>query len=267
MRAYLIPLLLVPCNAHSQDLHPMTSAGPKGSLVVAEAPELFQAMEQGVAAYTALLPGEVRIDSVRRYMRVSAESSAAAWRMHLVAKLDRPYESGAVYLPGAVQGLIPFVPEKRRIYFWGTDTLDVLLSDGNHELRCVWLPNGYGDRQLVVHERDAQGNVHSARTHHVRRSECMAMQRDSIAVVRCQPDYRHQATEPAFVLVMLNGEAVQLWREPAQAKGRELLAVLHDAKRGALIFNTGDVLHHAHGAWRLEVGGTREPLTQLAQER
>jgi len=267
MRAFLLTSILLACTAQSQDLRPMTRAGPNGGALVAEAQELFPSMEQGVAAYTVLLPGEVRVDTLRWHERDFAVKGRAARRMHAAAKLDRPFESGAVYLPGAVHGLIPFVPEKRRIFFWGTDTLDVVLPYRDQQVRCVWIPNGYGERHLAVQVLDAQAKVRSARIHHVRRSECVAMQRDSIAVVRCPPDYRHADTEPTLVLVMVNGEAVQLWREPDHEKGRELRAVLNDAQRSALIFSTGEVLHHAHGTWRLEGAHRQEPGTQLVQER
>ena len=267
MRAALFSSILLACVAHCQDLRPLTRVGPGGTLVVSEAQEFFPAIERGVHAYTAVLTGALRSDTVRRYVRIAPQHGSETWRAQLAAKLDRPVEPGTVYLPGAVSDLRPFMPEKRRIYFWGTDTLDPVLPSEGRSLRCIWRPDGYGDRVLLVQEFDAQESVRTERLYHIRRSTCAASQCDSIAVVRCPPDHRHAGTEPVFVLALVNGQLVQVWREPADAPGRELLAVRDHAGRRALVFSTGDVLQQKRHGWSLESPEAVDHAPRLAQQR
>jgi hypothetical protein len=267
MRSALLTSFFLTCVAHGQDLRPLTRVGPKSTLVVAEAQELFPAIERGERVYTAVLRGAVRHDTVQRYVRCAPVIGTAACQLHLAAKLDRPVEPGTVYLPGTVSDLRPFMPEKRRIYFWGTDTLDPVLPSEGRSLRCIWRPDGYGDRVLLVQEFDAQESVRTERLYHIRRSTCAASQCDSIAVVRCPPDYRHAGTEPVFVLALVNGQLVQVWREPADAPGRELLAVRDHAGRRALVFSTGDVLQQKRHGWSLESPEAVDHAPRLAQQR
>ena len=267
MRAALLIFALLTCAVHAQYLRPLTRVGPEGTLVVSEAQELFPDIERSVRAYTAVLHGELRTDTVRRYMRIAPRHGSEARRTQLAAKLERPVETGGVYLPGSVSGLQPFMPEKRRIYFWGTDTLDPVLPSEGRSLRCIWRPDGYGDRVLLVQEFDAQESVRTERLYHSRRSTCEASQCDSIAVVRCPPDYRHAGTEPVFVLALVNGQLVQVWREPADAPGRELLAVRDHAGRRALVFSTGDVLQQVRDGWSLEGPAALDHAPRLAQQR
>ena len=259
-------------SAAAQIPLPMYELGPNGTLLVGHNIESFEALEHSLRTVTAVDRNGVRMQEVERLTRYNPPHDSTQWATRLAARLEEPVRPGALYFPGEVHGLQLFEPEERTVYFWGGDTLDPMLLSGGRDLRYIWKADPTGECHLAIQELNDHHVPHEVTSYHIRRSACMAWQRDSVAVVHCKPDMAFENKEPAIVFVLVNGEAVHVWREPAYADmspttHHYLLATLVQGKETALLFTTGEMLVYRNHDWNLRVQAARVPeVSMIARE-
>lgn len=273
MRAISITLFFAGAlNASAQIPTPMHVPGPNGTLLVGRNIEVFAAMERSLRTVTVIDRAGVRVEEVKGFVHYTAPYGGVHWSPHLAARLDHEVRPGGLYFPGEVQGVQLFAPGERTVYFWGGDTLDPLLLNAGRDLRYIWNADSTGERTLAVQELNDHYAPRAVTNYHIRRSGCHAWQGDSVAVVHCRPDVAYEEREPAFVFVLVNGELVHAWGEPAHAEmgpgtHHYLLATLAQGPESALLFTTGEMLVQRDHHWRLRVDATPDGELSMIKRR
>ncbi|HRH36803.1 MAG TPA: hypothetical protein PK760_00570 [Flavobacteriales bacterium] len=256
IRSFTLVFLFGASITYAQLPLPMHEAGPGGTLLLADNIESIAGIEASLRSVTVISPGLVEVQRIHRFLRFNPPGDSAMWPTRLAARLDGPVRQGMLYLEGEVSDIDLFEPEDRSVYFWSGDTLDPLILSGGRDLRYIWKSESDGDRWLVAQELNDANVPRDVTTYHIARSGCRTEQRDSVAVVYCGPDDIH-AVEPAFVFVLVNGEAVHAWREPSDAqrypeRNHRLLAAISRGSESALYFTTGEVLSYKRHRWVLK---------------
>lgn len=141
------------------------------------------------------------------------------------------------------------------------DTLIPLTAHPNALTRYIWTDHG-----LEV-QSEQYGTWRTNGIHHVKRSTCVTMARDSLKLMRCSPHAGYRGTEPSVTLLFVQDRLVSAFQDN-RGTGLDTWGIFDRTPRAqaitiragseeAVILSSGEVLVRRPSGWELRY---REPV-------
>jgi hypothetical protein len=133
------------------------------------------------------------------------------------------------------------------------DTMIPLSANPYYLDRYVWNDEG------LVYQEEQNGKWHYKFPHHLKRSECITIARDSLKLTRCIPQAGYRTTEPTLLLLFVNDKLVQVFQDnrgtgidgwsPFNHAPRATIITANWGGLGTIILSTGELLSWTPRGW------------------